>query len=52
MEEQRKPQRNEKAGERLKERTHENFMEKMKKLRMKDNSGNTVQNTSSVVYDR
>lgn len=51
MEEQRKTLGDEKGGERLKEITNKNFMEKVRKLRMKDPSGNTVQNTSSLVYD-
>lgn len=44
MEEQRETLKDEKAGERLKELTNKNFVEEVKKLRMKDPSGNTVQN--------
>lgn len=51
MEEQRETLRDKNAGETLKEITDKNFMEKVKKLRMKDPSGNTVQHTSSQVYD-
>lgn len=40
-----------KVGERLKEITNGNIMEKVKTLKMKDSSGYTVQNTSSLVYN-
>lgn len=42
--------RRENEGERLKETTNKTQQKKEKKLKMKDLSGNTVQNTSSLLY--